>query len=606
MRRWPTTILTLVLLSVIFVPAAGATSHPVGAITVTVTEDGTGTPISNMLFSLERVDGAFWSATTTETSPGVFALTDLETGDYYLRSIQIDNTHVAEWYNDVPSWDKPSAAIITVTDAGNVPLSVSLEPAGALFGKTENENTMAVIPGEIVTGYDSAGNELGSTTADGGGAWMLEGLPAGDVFLGFWHPTGAYKGEFWEDATSLADATPVTVEAGNELYVGTVKLELVSSISGTVTEAGTGLPAVDVSAIIYDETGTWLGSGMTNGFGQYTVFDLPPGNVKVQFLDGAIEYFETEWYDDQPDLASATVVSLPGGVNTPNIDAVLSASPGNYTLMTISGTPRVGEVLTANTGMWSGTLPISYSYQWLRCTFADPDCLEIGGATVLTYTAVAADVGFRLVLEVTATNVVATTIALSGATGVILDVAGTPFADTAASVHASAIETIRTAGITRGCNPPANTEFCPDGNVTRGQMAAFLNRLMGFPAPDRDYFTDDDGSIFEADINRLATAGVTSGCNPPTNDNFCPDDNVTRAQMAAFLSRTLSLPSAGSDYFTDDAASIFENDINRLAAAGITTGCNPPTNDNYCPDDLVTRAQMATFLTRALAYLSSS
>jgi len=214
--------------------------------------------------------------------------------------------------------------------------------------------------------------------------------------------------------------------------------------------------------------------------------------------------------------------------------------------------------------------------------------------------------GFRLVLEVTATNVVATTIALSGATGVILDVAGTPFADTAASVHASAIETIRTAGITRGCNPPANTEFCPDGNVTRGQMAAFLNRLMGFPAPDRDYFTDDDGSIFEADINRLATAGVTSGCNPPTNDNFCPDDNVTRAQMAAFLSRTLSLPSAGSDYFTDDAASIFENDINRLAAAGITTGCNPPTNDNYCPDDLVTRAQMATFLTRALAYLSSS
>jgi S-layer homology domain len=118
--------------------------------------------------------------------------------------------------------------------------------------------------------------------------------------------------------------------------------------------------------------------------------------------------------------------------------------------------------------------------------------------------------------------------------------------------------------------------------------------------------TDDADSIFEADINRLAAAGVTSGWNPPTNDNFCPNDNVTRGQMAAFISRALSLPSTSSDYFTDGAGSVFEADINRFAEAGITQGCNPATNDNYCPDDLVTRAQMATFLTRALAYPSSS
>lgn len=50
-------------------------------------------------------------------------------------------------------------------------------------------------------------------------------------------------------------------------------------------------------------------------------------------------------------------------------------------------------------------------------------------------------------------------------------------------------------------------------------------------------FTDDDTSIFEADIEWLAGAGVTLGCNPPTNDNFCPDDPVTRGQMAAFMHR---------------------------------------------------------------------
>ncbi len=605
MRRWPTLILTLSVVAVIFAPVAGAGAHPNGTITVTVTEDGTSTPISNVTFGLERVDGASWSATTTETSPGVFAITDLAPGEYYLQTIQIDNTHVSEWYDDAPIWDQASATTVTVTDSVNVPLSVSLARAGALFGTAEDEDTGAFVPGEVVAGFDAAGNELASTTADIGGAWMLEGLPAGQVFLGFWHPTGAYKGEYWENASSLADATPVTVVAGDELEVGVVKLELVALMSGTVTEAGTGYPAFGVSVNVYNETGTWLGAGATDGFGQYTVYDLPPGNVKVQFLDGAIEYFDTEWYDDQPDLASATVVTLPGGVNTPNIDAVLSAPPANYTLMTISGTPRVGELLTADTGMWSGTLPISYSYQWVRCTFADPDCLDITGATGLTYTAVTADVGFLLVLEVTATNVVATTIALSRATGVILDLASPPFTDTAASIHASAIETIREAGITRGCNPPDDTEFCPDDDVTRGEMAAFLNRLMGYPAPDRDYFTDDDASIFENDINRLAAAGITSGCNPPTNDNFCPEDNVTRGQMAAFMSRALLLGPADNDYFTDDDGSIFEDNINRIATVGITRGCNPPTNDNYCPDDLVTRAEMATFLSRALAYLSS-
>jgi hypothetical protein len=50
-------------------------------------------------------------------------------------------------------------------------------------------------------------------------------------------------------------------------------------------------------------------------------------------------------------------------------------------------------------------------------------------------------------------------------------------------------------------------------------------------------FTDDDDSIFEADIEWLAGAGVTAGCNPPTNDNYCPSDSVTRGQMAAFMRR---------------------------------------------------------------------
>jgi len=114
-------------------------------------------------------------------------------------------------------------------------------------------------------------------------------------------------------------------------------------------------------------------------------------------------------------------------------------------------------------------------------------------------------------------------------------------------------------------------------------------------------FTDDDTSIFEEDIEWMADNGYTFGCNPPTNDNYCPDDPVTRGQMAAFLARSLGLTDGtGADLFTDDDSSIFEDAIDKIGTAGITFGCNPPANDNYCPDDPVTRGQMAAFLHRSL------
>jgi hypothetical protein len=156
--------------------------------------------------------------------------------------------------------------------------------------------------------------------------------------------------------------------------------------------------------------------------------------------------------------------------------------------------------------------------------------------------------------------------------------------------------------ITLGCNPPANDLYCPDDPVTRGQMAAFLVRALDLTAVNGSIdFTDDDGSIFEADIVKLATAGITLGCNPPDNDMYCPGANVTRGQMAAFLVRALHLTAVNSSIdFTDDNGSIFEADIVKLATAGITLGCNPPDNDRFCPNDPVTRGQMAAFLHRAL------
>jgi hypothetical protein len=174
------------------------------------------------------------------------------------------------------------------------------------------------------------------------------------------------------------------------------------------------------------------------------------------------------------------------------------------------------------------------------------------------------------------------------------------FIDTANSPFATDIAWMADRGITLGCNPPTNDRFCPDDTVTRGQMAAFLVRALGYTDGGSADFVDDDTSVFEPDIEKLAAAGVALGCNPPTNDRFCPDDTVTRGQMAAFLVRALGYTDLGSADFVDDDNTVFEGDIRRLATAGVTVGCNPPRNDRFCPDSPVTRGAMAAFLHRAL------
>jgi hypothetical protein len=145
-------------------------------------------------------------------------------------------------------------------------------------------------------------------------------------------------------------------------------------------------------------------------------------------------------------------------------------------------------------------------------------------------------------------------------------------------------------GITGGCAPDL---FCTNNAVTRQQMASFLVRTLGLPETAEDFFIDDEASIHERDINRVAAAGITSGCG---DDRYCPTSRVTRGQMASFLVRAYDLPSTSTDFFTDDDGSMHERDINAVAAAGITSGCDA---SRFCPTSPVTRGQMVAFLHRA-------
>lgn len=169
-------------------------------------------------------------------------------------------------------------------------------------------------------------------------------------------------------------------------------------------------------------------------------------------------------------------------------------------------------------------------------------------------------------------------------------------------------------GITRGCNPPTNDRYCPENDVTRAQMAAFIIRaLEGEPAPgsysSNPYFSDVPPTHWAFKyVQRIRERGIATGY--PGTTLYGVEDNVTREQMAKMLIMALvsegreTLPPdnycTGGSPFTDvDVNSWSCRFIKRLKELGITRGCNPPTNDRYCPENYVTRAQMAVFLWRA-------
>jgi|GEM_PF-3078660 len=162
------------------------------------------------------------------------------------------------------------------------------------------------------------------------------------------------------------------------------------------------------------------------------------------------------------------------------------------------------------------------------------------------------------------------------------------------------ISQLSALGITAGCG---SGNYCPDAPVTREQMSAFLLRSLGEPnppAPTQPRFTDVAlGSPFAAFIEQMAVRGITGGCG---GGNYCPDAQVTREQMAAFLIRALHAPGYApatpvQPRFADvPLGSPFAGYIEELAVRGITAGCG---GGNYCPGAVVTRGQMAVFLVKA-------
>ena len=181
------------------------------------------------------------------------------------------------------------------------------------------------------------------------------------------------------------------------------------------------------------------------------------------------------------------------------------------------------------------------------------------------------------------------------------------FGDVSAGVHEPAISALAERGLFEGtlCGDGL---FCPDDGIDRATVAVWLVRALEDVEPppvEAPRFADVDGAAWEARyIERLAELGVTYGCRVDPL-RYCPDRLVSRGQMASFLVRAFDLPPAGEAGFADTVGSTHRANIDALAAARVTVGCKVDPPLRYCPDRPVTRAEMATFLARALGLVAS-
>ncbi len=185
---------------------------------------------------------------------------------------------------------------------------------------------------------------------------------------------------------------------------------------------------------------------------------------------------------------------------------------------------------------------------------------------------------------------------------------GGSFADVPQNAFYPFIENLFHNGVTGGCA----TGYCPTTSVTRAQMAVFLLKArwgsLFVPAPATGTAFPDVlvGNPFAPWIEELVREGITAGCG---GGLYCPNNPVTRQQMAIFLLKTLEgsayLPPAGTGIFQDVTGCPNPNCnfIEELYNRGITGGCQTNPVLLYCPTNAVLRQQMAVFLVKTFGLL---
>jgi hypothetical protein len=247
---------------------------------------------------------------------------------------------------------------------------------------------------------------------------------------------GAYStgpGQYWhgklDDASFYSSTlTPTQVQAHYAASVtGSTATSAPSAVVAAVPPSNSSPPVVSGVAqegsTLTASTGSWSGTAPISYTYQWQ--RCSPACIDITGASGTS--YDIVAADVDSTLQVAVTGTNAGGssaassAQTATVVAGAAVPPSNSSLPVVSGVAREGVTLTASAGSWSGTAPISYTYQWQRCS---PGCVDVVGATTSSYSVVAADVGSTLRISVTGTNSAGSSSASSAQTATVLAAGG--------------------------------------------------------------------------------------------------------------------------------------------------------------------------------------
>jgi hypothetical protein len=327
--------------------------------------------------------------------------------------------------------------------------SAQSAPTALVTAQTAPVNTAE----PVISGSPVEGSTLNATTGTWTGTsitfayqWVRCG-PDGGLSDGSNCPSipGATSESYTLDAADIGQRLRVQVTASN----ATGATAAASNATDVITQSTTTGPprntvepsisgVLAVGRVLFASVGTWSGeTPITFTYQWVRCGDdggLPDGS-NCTFIEGATTSSYIPATDDvghplriritaTNSLGTDTVASNATAAIQSSSTTVGPSAPRNTFLPTIFGSPAVGTTLTATNGVWTGTAPLLYSYQWRRCdagggSSTGLDCPEITGATGTQYVPTTADLGRRLRVQVTARNTLGTTVATSNATALV-------------------------------------------------------------------------------------------------------------------------------------------------------------------------------------------
>ncbi len=275
-------------------------------------------------------------AATTSAADGAYSLGGLPAGDYTITFTPANgDSHL--------SATRSAHITGTATTSG---VDAALGVGGRISG------TLATASGVVsyaqLTLYDSTGSFVTSASTDSQGAFTTGLLAPGSYRLGY--AASGYRSGFYNRATTLANATPVAVTAGQTAANINITADRGGVIAGTVTDPQLGAPVPNISVNAFDSTGAQVAYGYTDAAGRYSIGGLATGNYRLLFSSygGQVGYVN-QYYHGATTLSAATPVAVTNGQTTSGIDAQMargSEIDGHVTVAG-SGAPAAGASVLA-------------------------------------------------------------------------------------------------------------------------------------------------------------------------------------------------------------------------------------------------------------------